>query len=53
MGKQTVPRFFISLRETFSTSIAFERINKHGKGAVVQISTVFWPVYCVTCQRMV
>ena len=51
MSKQTVLRFSISIRETFSNSIAFTVINKYGKGAVVQISTVFRSVYRVACQR--
>ena len=48
---QTVLRFYISLRETFATLIACTWINKYGKGAVVHISTVFWPVYHVISQR--
>ena len=35
MSSQTVPRFFILLRETFSDLIAFTLINKYAKGAVV------------------
>ena len=45
-------KFCISLRETFSTKIVFTGINKYGKGAVVQIWTVFWPVSHVTCGRV-
>ena len=37
MCEQTVLRFCILIRETFSNSIAFGVINKHGKGASVQI----------------
>ena len=37
MCKLKVLRFCISLRETFSNSIAFTVINKYGKGVVVQI----------------
>ena len=44
--------FFISLRETFSNGIAFTLINRYGKGAVVQISAVFWPVEHVTFPRI-
>ena len=45
MCSQTVRRFCVLLRETFSNSIAFALINKYAKGAVVQISAVFGPVY--------
>ena len=40
----------MSLRETLSNSITFTLINEYGKGAVVEIETVFWPVYHVACQ---
>ena len=42
----------ISLKETFSNGIAFQVINESGKGSVVQVSTVFRPVYPVTCWRV-
>ena len=45
---QTVLRFYISLRETFSHSITFTVINNSGKGAVVQITTMFRLVYHVS-----
>ena len=45
MFSQAVLRFFISLRETFSNSVAFSVIIKYGKGAMVQISTMFPHVY--------
>ena len=45
MFSQTVLRFFIPLRETFSNSIALSEINKYGKGATIKIVRVFWPVY--------
>ena len=38
---------------TFSDSIAFKVVNEYGTGAVVQISTVFGPVYYVACQSVV
>ena len=41
------PGFCILLRETFPHSIAFPLINKYAKGAVVQIWTVFVPIYHV------
>ena len=46
------PKFSISLRDTFSTLIVFTGINKCGKAAVLQISTVFGPVHHVTCGRV-
>ena len=45
MDKQRVLRFCMSLRETFTNWIDFTEINKSCKGFVVQISTVFRPVY--------
>ena len=47
--QQIVLTFCISLRENFSNSIDFRLINKYGKGAVVQISTVFRPIFLVIC----
>ena len=38
------------LRETLSNSITFTVVNEYGKGAVLDIETVFWPVYQVACQ---
>ena len=52
MGKQTVLRLGISLRETFSNWLGFTGINKYVKHAVVHLWTVFQPVYHVTCQRI-
>ena len=42
----------MSLRENFSNSIQFTVINKCGKGAVVQITTVFRPIYYVACRKV-
>ena len=36
----------------FFHSITFKMITKYGNGAVVQIATVFEPVYHVSCQRV-
>ena len=47
MCEQTVLRFFISLKETFSNAITFRVINKYGKGALIRIATVFQLVYHV------
>ena len=51
MCSEVVPRFGVSIRETFSNSIALPVLNKYDKGALVQISTVFGPVYHVACRR--
>ena len=40
------------IKETFSKSIILTMINKYDKGAVMQISTVFRPVYHVPCGRL-
>ena len=37
----------IWIKQTFSDSITFNMITKYGNGAVVQIATVFEPVYYV------
>ena len=50
MCQQTVLRISMLLRGTISNSITFTVINEFGKGAVIEIETVFWPVYHVACQ---
>ena len=52
MCSQTVRRFCILLRDTFSNSITFTVINKYAEGAVAQISTVFGLVYHVAFGRI-
>ena len=52
MSYQAVARFGMSIRETFSNSIALAGMNKNGKGAMVQISTVFGLVYHVAFGRV-
>ena len=52
MRQQTVLRFGISLKETFSNAINLTVINKYGKGAVIQIATVFKPISCVVSQKV-
>ena len=52
MCQQTALRFWASLRQTFPNSVAFILINKSGKGAAPEISSVFGTVYHVTCQRV-
>ena len=44
-------RICISLKETFYNSITFTVINRYGKGVVVEISTVFGPVYDVAREK--
>ena len=51
MSLQTVLRFFISLKGTFSNAITFTVINKYGKGAVVQIAMLFQPICYVVSLR--
>ena len=42
----------MSLTDTLSNSITFTLINEYGKGVVVEIESVFRPVYHVACQRV-
>ena len=49
--KQSLHFAYHSL-EHFKPTIAFTGINKYGKGAVTMFWTVFWPVYYVTCWRI-
>ena len=51
VNKQSI-RFFISLRVTFSDSVAFTVLNKYDNRAVVEISAVFGPIYHVACPRL-
>ena len=44
--------FFRSIRDTLFEPIARKVINKYGKGAVFQISTVFGPDYQVACRKV-
>ena len=43
------PRFCMSIRETFSNSIALTLTNKYNKRAGMQCSTVLGHVYHVAC----
>ena len=52
MFEQTVVKVCLSLRETFSNSIAFIFINKYLKGALHQISIVFATDSHVACYRV-
>ena len=45
-------RLWMRLKQAFSDSITFKMIPKYGNGAVVQIATVFEPVYHVAFQRV-
>ena len=40
MRKETILRFAMSLKESFSNTFTFTVINKYGKGAVAQIAIV-------------
>ena len=42
----------MSLRVIFSNSITFTVINEYGKGAAVEIESVFRPVYHVACREV-
>ena len=52
MSSQTVQRFCILLRETYSNSINFTVMNEYVKRDVVQISTVFGLVYDLALGRV-
>ena len=52
MCQQTLIRLCIWLKQTFSDSITFKMIAKSGNGPVIQIATVFEPVYHVAWQRL-
>ena len=52
MCLQAVPRFGMSIRETFLDLISLAVIDEYDKGVVMQITTVLWHVYHVAC-RMV
>ena len=43
----------MSLRGTVSNSAPFTVINEYGKGAVVEMETMFCLVYQVACQGIV
>ena len=52
MCTRGVIRFCISLKKTFFDSFTFKMITEYGNGAVVQIATVFGPVYHLAFQRV-
>ena len=49
MCYQAVPRFGMSVRQTFSNSIDMAVIQENEKGAAIQVSTAFGHVYHVPC----
>ena len=53
MCQQTVLRFWITVKETFSNSISITVINECGKGDVVQNARVFGPGYYVACRSLI
>ena len=50
MCYQTVLGFCVSLKETFCNVFTSTVIDKYGKGAIVQIATVFRPICHVVCR---
>ena len=52
MCSEAVPRFCMSIRETFSNPIDLAVIIEYDKGGVMHISTVLWHVYHVACRRV-
>ena len=52
MCEQTVSGFCVSLKETFSNATTFKVINKYCKGAVIQIATMFRPIFLVVFLRV-
>ena len=52
MYEEKVLRHCMSLRVIFSNSISLTMINQYGKGAGVDIESVFWPFYHVACRRV-
>ena len=52
MCKQTIFRFCIALKETFSKSITFKVIKKYRKDAVAQIEKVVGLGYHIAGQRI-
>ena len=52
MSSQAVPRFSMSIGETFSKWIDLAMIVEYDKGAVAKIWTVLGHVYHVSCRRV-
>ena len=52
MCLEAVPRFRMSIRETFANSIDSAVIIEYDKSALMHISTVLWHVYHVACRRV-
>ena len=52
MRYKAVPRFGMSIRETFFNSFDFAVINEYDKSAVMQIWTMLRHVYHVACRRV-
>ena len=53
LSKQKVLRLCMSLRVTIANSIIFTVINEYGKGAAVEIESVFGAVFHVACRGVV
>ena len=52
MCQKAVPRFFVSIKETFPNSIFVEAINEYDQGSVTKISKVLGHVYHFAGQRV-
>ena len=52
MCYQAVPRFFMSIRGTFSDSMDLAVMNEYNKRDVMQICTVLWHFCHVACQKV-
>ena len=52
MCYEAVPRFYMSIRETFSNLIDWTVIDEYDQGAVMQISTALGHVCLGACERV-
>ena len=52
MCEQTLLGFCVTLKKNFSNTTTFTVINKYFKGAVIQIATVFRPIFGVASVRV-
>ena len=52
MCQQAVPRYFLSIKETFSNTIFLEAIDEYDQEAVTKISKVFGNIYHFTALRV-
>ena len=52
MCQQAVPRYFLTIKETFSNAIFLEAIDEYDQGAATKISKVLGNVYHFTALRV-